>query len=428
MRKIILYMRLNILYMFRNKVRFSLTVLGISIGLLIYILGNSGADAYLNSLYEKAYNFADNSYLITDDKNVLLPQIQAEQEQISINKCNFIGSVYKLNKSYTYKKIEISNSMGLFGVDSALEDSIIPYKYENSISLAKSKIIYGHDFTEHDISTGANVIIIEKSTAQFLFQKDNAVGESIDYVTEYGYTRFEVIGIIEDLPCTKANNLKFNNIVDNSINKEYKNISSGYISYNCMSKLVDDLSIQIRYIIRDNNSNHLTFKEFMDSINNNIKAYSLEAKIDSRDSIIKRIRIEENALKGFINIILFIIILISGFMIMTIYIFSVKERMYEIGVKRAIGGSKFEILKQFILEGIITSIFAGIITIFMSAIICNLGTAYLIGKLYVNIRLVLSREIIISTMGLSILQGVIFCLIPSWIASKIRPSEALRLD
>ena len=136
----------------------------------------------------------------------------------------------------------------------------------------------------------------------------------------------------------------------------------------------------------------------------------------------------ESKMKGFINAIIVVIIIISGFMIVTIYIFSVKERMYEIGVRRALGASEFDIVYQFIIEGIITALVAGIMTMLVSVIACNLATSYLIGELYMDIRLVLSKELIFSMFGVSVLQGIAFCFIPAMIASKIRPTEAIRWD
>ena len=56
------------------------------------------------------------------------------------------------------------------------------------------------------------------------------------------------------------------------------------------------------------------------------------------------------------------------------------------------------------------------------------GASLAIAGLLEDIRLVLSKELTFSMFGLSVLQGIVFCFIPAMIASKIRPTEAIRWE
>ena len=73
MKKLFLFFRLNVLYMFRNKARFILTLSGVSIGLLIYMLGNAGVDCYLERLYRNAKDFDTDGILVHDTEGEFGP-------------------------------------------------------------------------------------------------------------------------------------------------------------------------------------------------------------------------------------------------------------------------------------------------------------------------------------------------------------------
>ncbi len=429
MKKILLYIKLNIFYMFRNKARFWLTVLGITIGLFIYLFGNVAVDGYIDSLYKEAYDFDKDSFIVYDEKDKLIGEIKKYDADIRIGKYSIFHTSCDINKDYVYKNVKISNSVNLIGLNNTIEDSSVPYMTNESMSLAKAKFLYGRDFSDKDIRRGKNYAIIEKSTAMFWFQKENAIGEYIDVVSPYGYDRFVVIGIIDDLPCTRRKNLEFNKLIEQSVDNNYTNSCVAYTTYSYLNNMVESGDIEERYIV---NVGTLDQDEDIAALINGLSEksslYDLDVSIVSRSILVEEVRNLESKIKGFINALIVVVILIAGFMIVTIYIFSVKERMYEIGVRRALGASEFDIIYQFVAEGIVTALVAAVITFMAGVVICNLATSYLIGKLYMDMRLVLSRELILSMFGLSVLQGIVFSFAPALIASKIRPTEAIRWD
>ena len=113
---------------------------------------------------------------------------------------------------------------------------------------------------------------------------------------------------------------------------------------------------------------------------------------------------------------------------MTMYIFSIKERTYEIGIRRAVGATRFDIIMQFVLEGVITAIFAFVITFFVSVIICNYATSYFVQELCIDTKIIIRPQILYATIGVAILEGILFSLMPAFVAARIRPTEAIRWD
>lgn len=424
MKKILLYIRLNIFYMFRNKVRFILTEIGIILGLSVYIMGNGAVDSYINSLYNEVYDFDDASFIVYDKEDKIIESIDNNNEDMYIVESIICDDFYSVDRDYYYKKIEINNSVRLVGINERLLKTAIPYFGKEHISLTRTEILYGKDFTEENIKNGDNCIIIEESTALFLFQKDNAVGEYIDIITPQGYGRFEIIGIISDSPSRKYANLEFNRLISNRGEKKYCNNCVAYIPYGCLTNMMDNSYLQKRYIVNTD----IEQQELMNRLINKITTFSIEAGITSRQTLLCEVIELEDTMKGFINAIIIVLIIISGFMIVTIYVFSVKERMYEIGVRRAVGASEADIIYQFIIEGVITAVIAAVVTLMISIFACNFVTYFLVGKLYMNIRFVLSGKLILSMFGLSVVQGIIFSYVPALIGSKIRLTEAIKWD
>ena len=176
MRKILLYIRLNVLYIFRNKARFLLTVTGISLGLLVYILGNVFADGYTDNLYKKAYSFDKDSFIVYDGQKKIINKLESYQKKFQINKCNISHNAYSTNNEYTYKNIKVKNAVNLIGVNMGVLESAVLHINEGDILLEKAKLAYGTDFSDEEIKQGKNCVIIEKSTAVFLYQKERAAG------------------------------------------------------------------------------------------------------------------------------------------------------------------------------------------------------------------------------------------------------------
>ncbi len=429
MKKISLFFKLNVLYMFRNKTRFILTLLGISIGLCIYILGNVGVDCYLQGLYRDAYNFDSDGVLVYDDKGEAIEKIQNYDSNIRINRYCCDLSHFTTDKDYIYKGVSLNNSINLIGMDCKVVGNIVPYmKNDDTISLAKARLLYGTDFSDDDIKKGTNSIVIEKSTALFWFQKENAVGEYVDVISPHGYDRFIVIGVIEDLPARRSDNMIFNKTIQQSNVEKISNGSIAFTPYKYLSDMAENVAIDWYTFDSSDVEDEGKLNIFIENLKKASIGRRSSVNIITQQDLIEEASQTERTLRVFINTIIIALIAISGFMIVTVYIFSVKERTYEIGVRRALGASGFDIVFQFVIEGIITSLVAFVVVLFICTVACNLTTAILVSKFYIDLRFVFSWKLILSTIGLTVLQGILFSMTPALIASKIRPTEAIRWD
>ena len=101
---------------------------------------------------------------------------------------------------------------------------------------------------------------------------------------------------------------------------------------------------------------------------------------------------------------------------------SVKERITEIGLRKAIGAKNKQIIGQFIIETIILTIIGGLI-----GILFGFSLSLLIGLL-LKILPVLKIKIVMSAFIVSTITGLIFGIYPAKQAAKLSPMEALRKE
>jgi len=113
-------------------------------------------------------------------------------------------------------------------------------------------------------------------------------------------------------------------------------------------------------------------------------------------------------------------LLVGGIGIMNIMLATVSQRTREIGVRRCIGATRWDIVRQFMLEALVITCLGGLIGVAM-----GVGGAHAIAE-YANWRTVVSMQAIIMSFGVSALVGVVFGMYPAVRAALVDPIEALR--
>jgi len=115
-------------------------------------------------------------------------------------------------------------------------------------------------------------------------------------------------------------------------------------------------------------------------------------------------------------------LLVGGIGVMNIMLVSVLERTREIGILKALGAKERDIWSQFLIEAAFLTLAGGII-----GIIGGWGVSWLIDKMEVT-STVVSSDIIIMAVSVSVAIGLFFGFYPAWNASRLNPIEALRSE
>jgi putative ABC transport system permease protein len=144
--------------------------------------------------------------------------------------------------------------------------------------------------------------------------------------------------------------------------------------------------------------------------------------IFSNESIMSQINDITGGVKIGALVVSIIALLAAGVGIMNIMLVSVTERTREIGIRKAVGAKKSNILLQFLIEAVILCLFGGLIGIALGVGVGNIAGSFL------NATAVIPYDWVIIGLSMCLLVGVIFGTYPAYKAANMDPIEALRYE
>ncbi len=127
-----------------------------------------------------------------------------------------------------------------------------------------------------------------------------------------------------------------------------------------------------------------------------------------------------NAIAAIVLPITGIILVVGGIVVMNIMLVSVTERTFEVGLRKALGATRNQILLQFLIESALLCVVGGILGLFLS-----FGATSLVGYLLSMTMTITAGDIIVS-LGVSSLIGIVAGLYPAWKAARLDPIVALQ--
>jgi len=130
-----------------------------------------------------------------------------------------------------------------------------------------------------------------------------------------------------------------------------------------------------------------------------------------------------NALTIFLGAIAGISLLVGGIGIMNIMLVSVTERTREIGLRKAVGAKRRDVLTQFLVEAVSLSVLGGII-----GILLGVGGALAVSQISDAFGAVVSMNAVLLALIFSMAVGLFFGIYPAYRASRLNPIDALRYE
>lgn len=115
-----------------------------------------------------------------------------------------------------------------------------------------------------------------------------------------------------------------------------------------------------------------------------------------------------------------IILIVGGIVVMNIMLVSVTERTFEVGLRKALGATRSQILLQFLIESALLCVVGGILGLFLAT-----GVAQLISKL-LEMTMTITIGYILLAVGVSSIIGIVAGLYPAWKAARLDPIVALQ--
>lgn len=270
----------------------------------------------------------------------------------------------------------------------------------------------GRFFSEEEDASSARVAVLGFQVAQDLFGGQNGVGQKIKIGKEF----FEVIGTVKERGTSGFQNrdeMVF--IPANTAQKIMLGIR--HVSY-IRAKVnnpdnIDRAVEDIKLLLRDRHS-------LRESTVDDFSVRNTKDAIEALTSI-------TDALKFFLAAIAGISLLVGGVGVMNIMLAAVNERVREIGLRKAVGAKRRDIMIQFLAESITVTLFGGIIGIIIGSAVSWL-VAIIANYLGYDWDLLVSPASILMGFGVAFLVGLVFGIYPAQRAAKLNSIEALRYE
>jgi putative ABC transport system permease protein len=401
-----------------HKLRSCLTMLGVVFGVgsvvaMLAVGEGASKDALL-----RIQKLGSNNIIINSIKSLSEDSQSSQQSHMSIYGLTYLD-YQRISTSFpTVKKVAPAK---LIRKESKVGSSTLELRIVGTTNewfeLVPRKILAGRVFDKKDCENIAAAAVLTEFGARRLLANKNSIGQAI----KIGGESFEVIGIIKNEE-GMAGNIQ---IPDQQVD--------AYVPLTTVKKYFGDIFFK-------RTSGTMTFELVelhqiivqADDIKNVEKTaagiermlQSFHKKQDYVMSVPLALLKEAEATKQRFNIVLgsiaSISLLVGGIGIMNIMLASVTERTREIGIRRAIGAKRRQIIIQFLIETVVLSTLGGIIGLAMGI------TIPLIITYFAKMPTVITPISIILPLFISVGIGIIFGLYPAINAAKVDPIIALR--
>ena len=393
----------------QNKLRSILTLLGISIG-VFSVIGVMTAIRTLESSVQSGLNvFAANTFVIQKYPSI---QIGRRDKKIRNRKNIDYDQYIKLKeraklpvlvsvhedgsvRNVKYKDKTVKNYVALFGGD------------EGSLRMFKTFISEGRNLAPDDIRYARNVCVLGMDVVDRLFPFEDPLSKKI----QIEGLNYHVIGIAERQG--EAFGQSQDNYIAIPITNYLQKFSSKWTSLNINVEAASE---------QDYDKTREEVIGIMRTIRKVKAGEDNDFELETNDEMIETFSGFTGGIKLFALSVSIIALVVAGIGIMNIMLVSVTERIKEIGIRKAIGATKQDILTQFLMEAVFLSEFGGVV-----GIIVGIGAGNLI-SLILNIPAVIPFDWAIIGLFVCSFIGIGFGIYPAWKAAQLDPIESLRFE
>jgi putative ABC transport system permease protein len=400
----------------KNKLRSGLTVLGISIGISTVILISSAINGLNTNIDQFVRSLGTNDLWIFQfqpfGKRPTIEELNRKkltyEDAMAMRELPHVAAV---DPELTYQNFQTGlGSVSVKAGTHKISNTILNGSTSAVKEVQQIEMIDGRMWTEAEEAHAANVAVLGHDAAEDLFPDGSPIGKDIDCQGDI----FTVIGVLDVQPQPFGSG---RNTQDNS----------AYFPLTTFRKIhpeVKDFWLVVKY---DDPANKA---EVIEEIRELLRIRR-HVRVDQEDNFaifgpdsLSRLW---NQLTG--GLFLFMVavssvgLIVGGVGVMNIMLVSVTERTREIGVRKAIGATKKNILMQFTLEAVTLCAVGGVLGILAGSLF-TLILHYAVSFLHAA----LSATWVGIAFGVACTIGLVFGIYPAWKAANLDPIEALRYE
>ncbi len=387
---------LHTLNHFKNrKASFVFPVLSVAISVISVIVISTVGAVGKNAVKSEIINLGVGNFMISPDNFYVEYLSMGELE--AVRTAEAVASASPIIYDFT----QIQNRFGK-------QDCVIWGVDQNAQSTMNLPLKHGRNISSFDVLNQNNVCLIEESYAKEIYGRENIIGKQISVFLSDSYETLTVVGI------TDSEQSLVKNIVSDYV-PCFVYVPYSVLRQNSGDDMFSGIAVNLKEEIGDKQAEDNIIANLND-YSGYINAYKIENMMAHTKTVDNILNIITLILSGIAGISL----VVSGISVMTVMMFSVGERTHEIGIKKSIGASFWDILFEFLIEAIFISIigcvFGVCFGILLSVFACKMF----------SMPVIFDADMIGICVMVTAGFGLVFGIYPAICAAKLEPAVALR--
>ena len=379
-----------------NKMRSFLTILGVVIGVVAIVVLVSIGQGANSSVVESIEGMGTN--LITANINA------RRMNPIDLDSLNELAQ----NEAISYVAPISSVSGTVKAGTTTYDDGVVQGTTPGYESIRNWTVAEGRFLQQPDIDNRSFVAVIGSEAATEMYGTTRAVGETFSL---NGYT-ITVVGVLAEVGSSASGSNDNQILIPFTLAQRLSNqtsISSFYVSAASSAQVEQAQAAVESYLEK-------AFENY------NTRSFGTQYSVFNQTEMLSTLRETTNTLTLMLGGIAAISLLVGGIGIMNIMLVSVSERTREIGIRKAIGAARGNILTQFLIESLVVSLMGGLLGLAISVVAVKALAPVL------QMTLTIPVNVAWMAIAFSVFIGVVFGMYPANKASKLRPIEALHYE
>jgi putative ABC transport system permease protein len=394
-----------------NKLRSTLTILGVSVGVVTVMFMVSIIQGLNKSFAAQIESLGSNTIWVTKFEPAFGHQPTTEElhrKELTVEDATVIRreAPSVADTSPFYRKIAETVRYQDKQTDTPILLGVTPH-YEFTMSSYNG---YGRFISEIDVEERSNVCVLGRDVVHALFPYEDALGKELKIAGR----PFTVVGEMEPLGQILGQSRDNQVYVPvTTFQKYYPEITFPETIFGIFVRPVSRAYVksamdEVTDILRRR-------RQVSTSAPNNFGMSSQDALLDIYNQLTGATYLVLTAISG-------VALMIGGIGVMNIMLVSVTERTKEIGLRKAVGATRINILSQFLIEAVVLTAIGGLIGLAVGEL------ASLLMNKYSPLPAFVPAWAIGVGIGISASVGIVFGLWPAWKAARLDPIESLRYE